>query len=135
MHALLPHRRNFHIDRKRHVLYVIDQWPLTVLGADVTAYEFVVVMKHCSKANLCLIFYLGYFRFRALRTKKLNQVHIHLCVSLLVGYLTFLIGVERPRLYAPCLAITAVLQFAFLSAWGWMVTEFFVMYRSVRSSR
>ena len=67
--------------------------------------------------------------YRSLRIKKLNHIHMHLCLSLLVGYCTFIFGVERPKPYMTCMVVGAIIQFSFLSAWGWMVTEFYVMYR------
>nr|XP_039261307.1 adhesion G-protein coupled receptor G2-like isoform X2 [Styela clava] len=56
---------------------------------------------------------------------------MHLSICLLVGYITFLAGVERPRAYSACNAVGFILQFSFLSAWGWMLIEFFTMYKKL----
>nr|XP_039262229.1 adhesion G-protein coupled receptor G4-like [Styela clava] len=77
---------------------------------------------------LVLIIYLG---FQKLRSNQVNQILIHLSACLLVGYLTFLIGVERPRDYISCMAVGAILQFSFLSAWGWMFSECVTMYKKL----
>ncbi|XP_077973088.1 uncharacterized protein LOC120337552 isoform X2 [Styela clava] len=72
-----------------------------------------------------------YLSFKSLRTNKINQIHMHLSICLLVGYITFLVGVERPRAYSTCNAVGFILQFSFLSAWGWMFIEFFTMYKKL----
>ncbi|XP_077973085.1 uncharacterized protein LOC120337548 isoform X2 [Styela clava] len=84
----------------------------------------------CSILGLLLLMII-YFSFKALRTNKLNQIHMHLSICLLIGYITFLAGVERPRAYSACIAVGFILQFSFLSAWGWMLIEFFTMYKKL----
>nr|XP_039261305.1 adhesion G-protein coupled receptor G6-like [Styela clava] len=84
----------------------------------------------CSILGLLLLMII-YFSFKSLRTNKLNQIHMHLSICLLIGYITFLAGVERPRAYSACIAVGFILQFSFLSAWGWMLIEFFTMYKKL----
>nr|XP_039261604.1 adhesion G-protein coupled receptor G7-like isoform X1 [Styela clava] len=82
----------------------------------------------CSIAGLTFVLII-YLSIKKLRVSQINQIHIHLSICLLVAYLTFIIGVERPRSYIPCMIVGGILQFSFLSAWGWMFAESITMYR------
>lgn len=64
---------------------------------------------------------------RALRGTR-NTIHIHLCVSLLLGHCIFLIGIEAYANQAVCGIVAGLLHFFYLSAFCWMSLEGLELY-------
>jgi hypothetical protein len=58
-----------------------------------------------------------------------NFVHLNLTISLLAGYLVFAFGVElAAKNKIGCKAVTALIQYFFLSAFSWMLCEGVMLY-------
>ncbi|XP_040202265.1 adhesion G protein-coupled receptor E5 isoform X2 [Rana temporaria] len=57
-----------------------------------------------------------------------NTIHIHLCVSLLIGHSIFLIGVEATTNKVVCGVVAGLLHFFYLSAFCWMSLEGLELY-------
>lgn len=68
---------------------------------------------------------------RQLRSKLPQQVLIHLCLSLLLLNVSFLIGIERIHFPTFCFAITTILHYAVLLTWAWMLTEAILLFRTL----
>ncbi|XP_018427757.1 PREDICTED: CD97 antigen-like [Nanorana parkeri] len=57
-----------------------------------------------------------------------NTIHIHLCVSLLLGHCIFLIGIEAYTNPVVCGIVAGLLHFFYLSAFCWMSLEGLELY-------
>jgi len=64
---------------------------------------------------------------RNLRQNMISQIHINLCLCLLISNLVFLIVVQKPRDFDDCVGIAAILHFFLVSAFAWMAVECFTM--------
>lgn len=83
-------------------------------------------------STLNLIHYLlpqDIFVFSQLRSVQINQIHINLCISLLLMYVMFLVGVERRDSKIGCVTTAAFLHYFILVSWCWMCIESFTMHK------
>ncbi|KAM5173121.1 adhesion G protein-coupled receptor E5 isoform 2-T2 [Mantella aurantiaca] len=77
---------------------------------------------------VCLVFAIITFcSCRFLRGTR-NTIHIHLCVSLLLGHCIFLIGIEATYNRAVCGIVAGLLHFFYLSSFCWMSLEGLELY-------
>uniref|UniRef100_F6QGA2 G-protein coupled receptors family 2 profile 2 domain-containing protein n=2 Tax=Ciona intestinalis TaxID=7719 RepID=F6QGA2_CIOIN len=72
-----------------------------------------------------------YTAVKQLRNKKPTPYLVNLCISLLVGYTVFLFGIPMTDNRSVCHFITALMQFAFLSSWGWMTLYSIVVFKAI----
>ncbi|XP_072561300.1 adhesion G protein-coupled receptor E5 isoform X3 [Paramormyrops kingsleyae] len=80
---------------------------------------------------LCLLLCIATFYFCKSIQGTRNTIHLHLCISLFVAYLVFLVGISRTENKGACSFIAGLLHFFFLSAFCWMCLEGVQLYRMV----
>ncbi|XP_039260773.2 adhesion G-protein coupled receptor G7-like [Styela clava] len=79
---------------------------------------------------VCLALTIWIFLFvPELRRVRSAFTHINLCACLSIAYFIFLIGIEATRNRQVCVAVSALIHFFLLAAWGWMAVESITMYR------
>ncbi|KAM4749160.1 adhesion G protein-coupled receptor E5 [Rhinophrynus dorsalis] len=77
---------------------------------------------------ICLVFSIITFSFcRAIQGTR-NTIHTHLCISLLLGHLVFLIGVTATNHTVVCGLVAGCLHTCYLSAFCWMSLEGLELY-------
>ncbi|XP_076815639.1 adhesion G-protein coupled receptor G7-like isoform X1 [Clavelina lepadiformis] len=69
-----------------------------------------------------------------LRRIRSADIHINLCLCLLLAYLVFLIGIEFTEPRELCVSIAAVIHYFLLASWGWMAVESITMFRTFVTS-
>nr|XP_023677571.1 adhesion G protein-coupled receptor E1-like [Paramormyrops kingsleyae] len=84
-----------------------------------------------SLSLLCLLLCIATFYFCKSIQGTRNTIHLHLCISLFVAYLVFLVGISRTENKGACSFIAGLLHFFFLSAFCWMCLEGVQLYRMV----
>ncbi|XP_073478567.1 adhesion G protein-coupled receptor E5 isoform X4 [Aquarana catesbeiana] len=95
----------------------IESWTLTLItkiGLSIS-----IVCLSAAIITFCLC--------RFLRGTR-NTIHIHVCVSLLLGHCIFLIGVEATSSKVVCGIVAGLLHFFYLSAFCWMSLEGLELY-------
>ncbi|CAI9609921.1 unnamed protein product [Staurois parvus] len=95
----------------------IESWTLTLLTKIGLSISIVCLAVAIITFSLC----------RFLRGKR-NTIHIHLCVSLLLGHCIFLIGIEAFSNKVVCGIVAGLLHFFYLSAFCWMSLEGLELY-------
>ncbi|XP_072347256.1 adhesion G protein-coupled receptor E1-like [Scyliorhinus torazame] len=65
----------------------------------------------------------------------LNATHMHLCLSLFLAELLFLVGIEETRNRVVCGIIAGFLHYFFLAAFFWMFLEAVQLYNMIRNIR
>uniref|UniRef100_A0A8C7J4D7 CD97 antigen-like n=1 Tax=Oncorhynchus kisutch TaxID=8019 RepID=A0A8C7J4D7_ONCKI len=84
-----------------------------------------------SLSLLCLfICILTFSLIRSIRSTR-NTIHLHLCLSLFIANLIFLVGISRTESQAGCAVVAGLLHFFFLSAFCWMCLEGVQLFRMV----
>uniref|UniRef100_A0A8C8D7F9 Uncharacterized protein n=1 Tax=Oncorhynchus tshawytscha TaxID=74940 RepID=A0A8C8D7F9_ONCTS len=84
-----------------------------------------------SLSLLCLfICILTFSLIRSIRSTR-NTIHLHLCLSLFIANLIFLVGISRTESQAGCAVVAGLLHFFFLSVFCWMCLEGVQLFRMV----
>ncbi|XP_052347549.1 adhesion G protein-coupled receptor E5-like isoform X4 [Oncorhynchus keta] len=84
-----------------------------------------------SLSLLCLfICILTFSLIRSIQSTR-NTIHLHLCLSLFIANLIFLVGISRTESQAGCAVVAGLLHFFFLSAFCWMCLEGVQLFRMV----
>uniref|UniRef100_A0A4W5RF60 Si:ch211-241f5.3 n=1 Tax=Hucho hucho TaxID=62062 RepID=A0A4W5RF60_9TELE len=60
-----------------------------------------------------------------------NTIHFHLCLSLFIANLIFLVGISRTESQTGCAVVAGLLHFFFLAAFCWMCLEGVQLFRMV----
>ncbi|XP_014049494.2 adhesion G protein-coupled receptor E5 [Salmo salar] len=84
-----------------------------------------------SLSLLCLfICILTFSLIRSIRSTR-NTIHLHLCLSLFIANLVFLVGISRTESQSACAVVAGLLHFFFLAAFCWMCLEGVQLFRMV----
>ncbi|XP_041735237.1 adhesion G protein-coupled receptor E5 [Coregonus clupeaformis] len=84
-----------------------------------------------SLSLLCLFLcILTFSLIRSIQSTR-NTIHLHLCLSLFIANLIFLIGISRTENQAGCAVVAGLLHFFFLAAFCWMCLEGVQLFRMV----
>ncbi|XP_072104264.1 uncharacterized protein [Mobula birostris] len=82
---------------------------------------------------MCLALAISTFLF-CVQTKNFNiTIHINLCVSMFLGELLFLLGIERTNSKVVCALVAGCLHYLFLVACAWMCVEGIHLHLIVRN--
>ncbi|XP_061703082.1 adhesion G protein-coupled receptor E2 isoform X3 [Syngnathoides biaculeatus] len=91
----------------------------------------VVTWAGLTLSLICLLLcILTFSLIRSIQSPR-TTIHLHLCVSLFVGILIFLVGISRTENQSACAAIAGLLHFFFLAAFCWMCLEGVQLFRMV----
>ncbi|CAB1342209.1 unnamed protein product [Coregonus sp. 'balchen'] len=95
-------------------------------------YEFkLITWVGLSLSLLCLFLcILTFSLIRSIQSTR-NTIHLHLCLSLFIANLIFLIGISRTENQAGCAVVAGLLHFFFLAAFCWMCLEGVQLFRMV----
>uniref|UniRef100_H2YA38 Adhesion G protein-coupled receptor L3 n=1 Tax=Ciona savignyi TaxID=51511 RepID=H2YA38_CIOSA len=106
---------------------------VNVVGTKVDSWEhemalYVVSCVGISVSLVCLIICIYTFTFfRNLQSDR-NTIHKHLCISLFIAELVFLVGINQTAHKIPCAVVAGLLHYFFLAAFMWMALEGFQLY-------
>ncbi|XP_048846572.1 adhesion G protein-coupled receptor E5-like isoform X2 [Brienomyrus brachyistius] len=84
-----------------------------------------------SLSLFCLLLCIATFYFCKSIQGTRNTIHLHLCISLFVATLVFLVAISRTENKGACAFIAGLLHFFFLSAFCWMCLEGVQLYHMV----
>ncbi|XP_061557130.1 adhesion G protein-coupled receptor E1 isoform X1 [Phycodurus eques] len=91
----------------------------------------VVTWVGLSLSLICLLIcILTFSLIRSIQSPR-TTIHLHLCVSLFVAALIFLVGISRTENQSTCAVIAGLLHFFFLAAFCWMCLEGVQLFRMV----
>ncbi|XP_072022992.1 uncharacterized protein [Amphiura filiformis] len=95
-----------------------------------------IISKVGCGLSICalLITILIFICFRRLRTgvnATPRIIHVHLCISLLLLYTVFLVGIDLVSHRTLCMSIAAILQWLTLASLSWMTVEAYNLYLNV----
>ncbi|KAL1278624.1 hypothetical protein QQF64_025297 [Cirrhinus molitorella] len=80
---------------------------------------------------LCLFICIVTFYFvRSIQSTR-NTIHLHLCISLFIGYFVFLVGITRTENKVGCSVVAGILHYFFLASFCWMCLEGVQLFRMV----
>ncbi|KAJ7989633.1 hypothetical protein DPEC_G00306550 [Dallia pectoralis] len=84
-----------------------------------------------SLSMLCLFF--GILTFSLIRSiqSTRNTIHLHLCISLFIANLVFLIGISSTKNRVGCAVVAGLLHYCYLAALCWMCMEGVHLFRMV----
>ncbi|XP_077414054.1 adhesion G protein-coupled receptor E5 isoform X1 [Vanacampus margaritifer] len=84
-----------------------------------------------SLSLICLLIcILTFTLIRSIQSPR-TTIHLHLCISLFVASLIFLVGISRTENQCACAVIAGLLHFFFLAAFCWMCLEGVQLFRMV----
>uniref|UniRef100_A0A673WNY5 CD97 antigen-like n=1 Tax=Salmo trutta TaxID=8032 RepID=A0A673WNY5_SALTR len=84
-----------------------------------------------SLSLLCLFLcILTFSLIRSIRSTR-NTIHLHLCLSLFIANLVFLVGISHTESQSACAVVAGLLHFFFLAAFCWMCLEGVQLFRMV----
>ncbi|XP_038641016.1 adhesion G protein-coupled receptor E2-like [Scyliorhinus canicula] len=92
----------------------------------------VITYVGLSISLVCLLLAIATFATCQSVTELRRTIHIHLCLSLFVADLVFLIGISRTGNRVLCGVIAAILHYSFLSVFAWMFLEGIQLYLMVQ---
>ncbi|XP_028268830.1 adhesion G protein-coupled receptor E1 [Parambassis ranga] len=80
---------------------------------------------------ICLFFcILTFSMIRSIKSPR-TTIHLHLCISLFIAHLTFLIGISQTQNRVGCAVVAGILHFFYLAAFCWMCLEGIQLFRMV----
>ncbi|XP_073694059.1 adhesion G protein-coupled receptor E5 isoform X2 [Garra rufa] len=80
---------------------------------------------------LCFLICITTFYFvRSIQSTR-NTIHLHLCISLFIGYFVFLVGITRTENKVGCSVVAGILHYFFLASFCWMCLEGVQLFRMV----
>ncbi|XP_063679918.1 uncharacterized protein LOC134815331 isoform X2 [Bolinopsis microptera] len=65
---------------------------------------------------------------RTLWRLDMTKIHVYLSISLFVGYVIFLVGIDQTQSRALCITSAFLMHLAFLTAFVWMAVEAYTLY-------
>ncbi|XP_051996124.1 adhesion G protein-coupled receptor E1 isoform X2 [Xyrauchen texanus] len=90
-----------------------------------------ITLVGLSLSLVCLLICIATFYFVRSIQSTCNTIHLHLCISLFIAYLVFLVGITRTDNKVGCSIIAGVLHYLFLAAFCWMCLEGVQLFRMV----